>query len=241
MTKSAAPLKKYILLAFLISGAVALAATLFFLPHAADKIAHAYAVLTDKSRMANYVSAFGPSAPFIFMLIQILQVVFAPIPGEMTGFAGGYLFGLWMGFVYSSIALSLGSIVNFSIGRLLGKRYIRRFIPPEYLKRFDAVVKHEGALVLFILFVFPGFPKDYLCLFLGLTAMPLKIFIWMSTVGRMPGTFMLSLQGSMVFKENYMLLAAVSGVFCLFVLLSYYYRESLYRWIEKQNNRQSGG
>lgn len=239
MTKNAAPLKKYILLACLLSGAIALAAILFFLPHAADKISHAYTVLTDKSRITNYISAFGPSAPFIFMLIQILQVIFAPIPGEMTGFAGGYLFGLWMGFVYSSIALTLGSIVNFSIGRLLGKRYIRRFIPSEYLERFDAVVKHEGALVLFILFVFPGFPKDYLCLFLGLTAMPLKIFIWMSTVGRMPGTFMLSLQGSMVFEKNYMLLAAVSGVFCLFVLLSYYFRESLYRWIEKQNNKQS--
>jgi uncharacterized membrane protein YdjX (TVP38/TMEM64 family) len=241
MPKDSATLKRYILLALLLTGAAALAASLLFLPHATDKISHAYAVLTDKGRLSNYVSSFGPIAPVIFICIQILQVIFAPIPGEMTGFAGGYLFGMWWGFIYSSVALTVGSVVNFSIGRLLGKRYIRRLIPPEHLKRFDAIATHEGALILFILFVFPGFPKDYLCLFLGLTAMPFKIFVWMSAVGRMPGTFMLSLQGSILFEENYVLLAVVAGVFCLFVLLSYYYREPLYRWIEKQHNGHSSG
>ena len=65
----------------------------------------------------------------VFMGIQILQVIFAPVPGEATGFIGGYLFGVLEGFLYSSLALAIGSWINFSIGRFLGVRYVRKMIP----------------------------------------------------------------------------------------------------------------
>jgi len=51
-------------------------------------------------------------APVIFIGLQALQVVVvvAPIPGEVTGILGGYLFGEWLGFLYSTIGLTLGSV-----------------------------------------------------------------------------------------------------------------------------------
>ena len=97
------------------------------------------------------------------------------------------------------------------------------------------MIKREGALVVFILFILPGFPKDYLCLFLGLSALPTKIFFFMATIGRMPGTFILSLQGAMFFEQNYLLLALATGGCSVIVLLGYQYRDKLYAWIEKQN------
>jgi uncharacterized membrane protein YdjX (TVP38/TMEM64 family) len=84
-----------------------------------------------------------------------------------------------------------------------------------------------------LLFVFPGFPKDYLCLFLGVTVMPLKLFLLMATFGRMPGTLMLSLQGSMLFERMYGVFALILGVCGLAMFLAYRYRDNLYRWIEK--------
>ncbi len=191
--------------------------------------------LSDKDKTSAYIEGFGPAAPLIFMVIQVLQVMFAPVPGEATGFIGGYLFGVIKGFIYSSIALSLGSLINFGIGRFLGRRYVRKLIPPRHLKRFDAMIRREGALVVFILFILPGFPKDYLCLFLGLSALPIKIFFFMATIGRMPGTFILSLQGAMFFEQNYLLLALATGGCSIIVLLGYQYRHKLYGWIEKQN------
>ena len=190
--------------------------------------------LSDRDKISAYIEGFGSAAPWVFMLVQVLQVLLAPVPGEATGFIGGYLFGVTKGFLFSSIALSIGSIINFGVGRFFGQRYVRKVIPTKYLTRFDMVAKREGALIVFMLFVFPGFPKDYLCLFLGLSALPFKIFLIMATFGRMPGTFILSLQGTMLFQQNYLILAVATAICSGIVLLGYRYRESFYAWIEKQ-------
>lgn len=190
--------------------------------------------LSDREKTSAYIEGFGPGAPLIFILVQILQVLLAPIPGEATGFVGGYLFGVARGFLFSSIALSIGSIINFGIGRFLGRRYVRKVIPPSYLVRFDKVARRAGALIVFMLFIFPGFPKDYLCLFLGLSSLRLKLFFLMATIGRMPGTFILSLQGALLFERNYLILALATVTCSGIVLVGYRYRESLYAWIDKQ-------
>lgn len=198
-----------------------------------------WAVVSDREETARFVAAFGDGAPVVFMLFQVLQVIFAPVPGEATGFIGGYLFGVAAGFVYSSLALTIGSMINFFIGRFLGQRYIRKLIPEKHLARFDRLVSRKGVLLIFILFIFPGFPKDYLCLFLGLSVLPFKVFILMAAVGRMPGTFMLSLQGAMLFEGNYLLLAVAILVSALAAYLGYRFREPLNNWIEKQNQTTS--
>jgi uncharacterized membrane protein YdjX (TVP38/TMEM64 family) len=197
-----------------------------------------YNVISDRERIKTYIVSFGMGAPFIFIFFQVLQVMFAPIPGEATGFIGGFLFGATNGFIYSSIGLTVGSWINFLIGRFLGKRYIRKLIPAKKLERFDTLLKRQGVIILFILFVFPGFPKDYLCLFLGMSALPLKVFMILTAFGRMPGTYMLSLQGASLFDKNYVVFAIIGAVCVLAAIFAYIYREGLYQWIEKYN-RQS--
>ncbi len=200
-----------------------------------EKLTTYYDLFTDREQIKTFVSTFGSGAPIVFMTIQILQVLFAPFPGETTGFIGGFLFGTIKGFIYSSIGLTIGSLINFAVGRFLGKRYVRKLIPAGKLDRLDSVVKRQGLFVLFLLFIFPGFPKDYLCLFLGLSAIPAKIFIAIVVIGRMPGTLMLSLQGSYVFEQQYGWFALMLGGCLVFVLVAYRYREDLYHWLERFN------
>jgi uncharacterized membrane protein YdjX (TVP38/TMEM64 family) len=197
----------------------------------------AYRWISDRDQVEQFVAAFGRGAPLAFMALQILQVVLAPVPGEATGFIGGYIFGTAKGFVYSSLALAAGSWINFAIGRFLGRRYVRRWIPTDKLARFDHLLKRQGIIVLLILFIFPGFPKDYLCLFLGITAIPLQAFLLIASIGRMPGTLMLSLQGEFLFQKNYAVFALVFGVTVLAAALSIRYRETIYRWMEKLNRK----
>ena len=196
-----------------------------------------YHLLSDRDKVRDFIASFGLGAPLIFMGIQILQVIFAPVPGEATGFIGGYLFGVLQGFIYSSVALAIGSWINFSIGRFLGVRFVRKMIPVDKFEKFDSMLKRQGIIVLFLLFVFPGFPKDYLCLFLGLSTLPLKVFILLVSVGRMPGTFLLSLQGAYLFEENYVVLGLVAAVCAVLFVVIYCYRENLYLWIERFNNK----
>ena len=202
-----------------------------------EKISVYYDIFTDREQTKAFIASFGTGAPVVFILIQMLQVLLAPFPGEATGFIGGFLFGATKGFLYSSIGLTVGSLINFIIGRFLGKRFVRKLIPPAQLERMDNLVRHQGVIVLFGLFVFPGFPKDYLCLFLGLSAIPLKIFILLTAIGRMPGTLMLSLQGSYIFEQSYGWFALIVSVCLVLIFLAYRYREGLYRWIEKFNGK----
>lgn len=183
------------------------------------------------------MASFGHWAPVIFIILQILQVLFAPFPGEATGFIGGFLFGTAKGFLYSSFGLTAGSWINFSIGRFMGTRYVRKLIPEGQLDRLDKMVRRQGAIVLFVLFVIPGFPKDYLCLFLGLSTLPLKIFLILAGIGRMPGTLMLSFQGSYVFEQRYGLFALIMGLCLVIIFFGYKYREPLYQWLEKYNGK----
>jgi uncharacterized membrane protein YdjX (TVP38/TMEM64 family) len=71
-----------------------------------EKITDLYRLFSDREKIRLLISSFGNGAPPVFMLVQILQVIFAPVPGEATGFIGGYLFGTLPGFIYSSIGLT---------------------------------------------------------------------------------------------------------------------------------------
>jgi uncharacterized membrane protein YdjX (TVP38/TMEM64 family) len=210
-------------------------------PEARTEVHRWYGLVTDREWTRAAVESFGWAAPLVFIGIQIAQVIAAPVPGEATGFIGGYLFGILPGFIYSTIGLAIGSLINFGIGRMLGERFVRRLVAQERFRRIDRLVNRQGLIALFIMFLIPGFPKDYLSLALGLTTLPVKLFALMASVGRMPGTLMLSLQGAALYDRSYGLLAVVAGASLVLILLAYRYREALYRWVEKMHAPRGAG
>src|SRR6266849_1691346 len=52
----------------------------------------------DKQLMHAMLARWGVLAPVVFIAIQALQVIIAPIPGEVTGLLGGFVFGPWLCF-----------------------------------------------------------------------------------------------------------------------------------------------
>ena len=199
----------------------------------AQRVTMWYGLVKDPEQVRTLLRSWGPiGAPMAFISIQILQVIFAPFPGEASGFVGGYVFGTLPGFVYSSIGLTTGSLINFILARILGRRYVRKWVPAHYLNRFDSLAKRQGAIVFFLFFVVPGFPKDYLCIFLGLTNLSARVFILMAAIGRMPGTLMLSLQGAQVFHKDYPTLILLIALSLAFLIPVYCFRERIYAWID---------
>ncbi len=192
-----------------------------------------YRLIADREQVQAWLKAAGPWGPFWFILIQSLQVVLAPIPGEATGFLGGFLFGLPLGFLYSTIGLTLGSVLAFGAGHWLEKRFVVKIVSQETMQRFDFFMDHQGALVAFFLFLFPGFPKDYLCFILGLSPMSFRLFFILVLIGRMPGTLMLTLQGAKVYEGEYLMFAIILTFSLVAGGLMYYYRETAYEWIRR--------
>ena len=74
------------------------------------------------------------------------------------------------------------------------------------------MVEAEGAILCFILYLIPGLPKDILCYLFGLSPMPFWLFAVASTLGRLPGTWVLSAEGSTTAGGHYVEMALVMGI-----------------------------
>jgi len=192
----------------------------------------------NNEAIAEYIKDFGPYGPVVFIAIQALQVVAAPFPGEATGFLGGYLFGTLPGLIYSMIGLTIGSCLGFTLGRCLGLPFVLRLMKPETYHKFDFLTRARGELMVFLLFLIPGFPKDILCYILGVSPLPFGMFFLLSTVGRIPGTWLLSIQGTQVRGHQYVSLFVLLSLVAVTLLVLYLYRDRVLAWIRRHYHRQ---
>lgn len=174
---------------------------------------------TDRSELTTVITEQRTYAAFIFIGLQILQVIAAPLPGEITGFVGGIAFGAVRGILYSTIGLAIGSWLAFVLARIAGRPVVEKFIKPETIKRYDYVMKHRGKFLAFLMFLIPGFPKDILCYILGLGHMGHRDFLLVSTTGRLFGTVLLTIAGDFLRDEQYAAFFTVLGISIAFILL----------------------
>ena len=181
----------------------------------------------DKRFLKHTLREWGVLAPVIFIGLQALQVVISPIPGELTGILGGYLFGQWVGLLYSTIGLTLGSVVAFAVGRWLGARYVRKLVSADIWHKMGFIVEAEGAILCFIIFLMPGLPKDVTCYLFGLSPMPFWVFGVVSTLGRLPSTWVLSAQGARTASGDYLQVFLLTAIVAAVTLPLYYYRDRL--------------
>ena len=181
----------------------------------------------DKHFLKQTLRQWGILAPVIFVALQALQVIIAPIPGEVTGILGGFLFGEWLGLIYSTIGLTLGSVAAFGVGRWLGAHYVRTLVSPETWEKMGFVVEAEGTILCFIIYLIPGLPKDMVCYLFGLSPMPFGVFTLVSTLGRIPGTWALSAQGAKAAGGHYTELLLLSAMIAAIAIPLYYYRSQI--------------
>jgi uncharacterized membrane protein YdjX (TVP38/TMEM64 family) len=96
-----------------------------------------YHVFFSRKKLVNFINSFGSYSVPIFIVLQILQVIIAPIPGEVTGFIGGYLYGPFLGTLYSTIGLAIGSLIAFLLARWLGVPFVEKVISAQVIEKYD--------------------------------------------------------------------------------------------------------
>ena len=138
----------------------------------------------------------GEGSEWLFVMIQVLQVVIAPIPGQAAAFAGGFIFGFWKGWGLTTLGLVIGSFIAMVLARLLGMSLVRKIVPDAVIKRFDSVISDGGYMTFFMIFLLPALPDDAVCFLAGLTKLKLLPLTLVSLLGRAPGMAVLSLTGA---------------------------------------------
>lgn len=189
-----------------------------------------------KDYLREYVQSWGAWAPAAFMSIQVLQVLIAPIPGEFTGVAGGFIFGAWRATIYSTIGLTIGSSLAFLAARIVGQPLLKLVTSEEGLRKLEKLTRRKGPMAAFFLFLLPGFPKDLLSYFLGLSPMRFVTFALVCAGGRLPGTILLGAGGSAMFKENWYALVTICVLCCALFLAAYLKKETIKEWLHHWTN-----
>jgi uncharacterized membrane protein YdjX (TVP38/TMEM64 family) len=192
----------------------------------------------DRTRAIHFIKSFHPFDEVAFIVLQVLQVVAAPIPGEATGLIGGYLYDPILGTIYSTIGLTVGSWIAFMLARIFGMPFVEKVVKPKVIAKYDHFLEHQGTFVSFLLFLIPGFPKDCLCYIMGVSHMPTRTFIIISTIGRLLGTMLLSVSGSYARNDKYMALVGIMLVSGIFVILAFIYRDGLLTLLKKNKKAE---
>jgi uncharacterized membrane protein YdjX (TVP38/TMEM64 family) len=185
--------------------------------------------------MIVFLESLGPFAIIGFIGLQVLQVVVAPIPGEVTGLIGGYLYGPVMGVIWSTIGLTIGSYIAFALARYFGRPFVDKFVDKSILKSFEYLLHHKGVFLVFLLFLIPGTPKDYLCYVLGIGHLTTAQFLVITGVGRLFGTILLTVGGDMIRHEDFRSFSLLVGITIIVVIIILIFRKKIKNLFRKMH------
>ncbi len=179
--------------------------------------------LKDLSKNADALKeaiiSYNPYSQLIFIVFQIVQVVLAPIPGQVTGVLGGYIFGFSNGLIYTMIGLLIGSFIVIKLGRAFGYSLLRKFLSIKVLEKYEYLRSEESLSTFFIIFLLPYFPDDAICFIAGMTRIKIWKLMLVCFLGRLPGMAVFSYMGSAI-EENSTLSILI---FAIAVILSTIY------------------
>lgn len=141
----------------------------------------------DGDAVRAWADAQGPLAPVAMGALVVAQIVIAVLPGEPVELAAGYLFGFWEGTAVCLAGGMVGTLVVTVLVRALGMRVVRAFFSAEQLEGVSWL--RDSArfeLLMFVVFLIPGTPKDVLTYVAGLTSCRWCRIAAIATVGRIP-------------------------------------------------------
>jgi pyruvate/2-oxoglutarate dehydrogenase complex dihydrolipoamide dehydrogenase (E3) component/uncharacterized membrane protein YdjX (TVP38/TMEM64 family) len=130
----------------------------------------------------------NPAQAIAGFLVGYIMVTALALPGaSIMTLAAGAIFGFWVGLVVVSFASTIGATLS-----MLSARYVLRDSVKSRFGRtladIDRGVAKEGGFYLFTLRLVPLVPFFVINLAMGLTAMPVRTFYWVSQVGMLAGT-----------------------------------------------------
>ena len=194
-------------------------------------------IFSTLDTLQSFLLQFGIWTPLAFFLLQLLQIIIAPIPGGTVGLVGGALFGTIGGFLISAAGTLTGSIIVFLLSKRFGRPFVIRFVSSELIEKYDHIKESKLNTVLFLIFLFPLFPDDMLCFIAGLSPMPVKTFILIIMLARTPSVFINTMIGAGIMDDNPTQFIIAVSIYAVLIAVLYFNRKRLDAFIDHSKNR----
>ena len=172
-----------------------------------------------RNQLVEFIRSKEILGVFIFVLIQVIQVVIFIIPGEFIEVVAGMIYGPIWGFILCQIGMIIASVIIFYSVKFLGYDFIVNLIGEKKFNEFDFLKNNKkvGSLIALLYFI-PGTPKDALTYFVPFTNISLTKFIVISSIARFPSVISSTLAGSSFQRGDYketILIFIIIGIFSL--------------------------
>jgi len=138
---------------------------------------------TRLAQIQDYFHGWGPVAPAVYLLVVVVEVILAPIPGTLLYLPGGLIFGWLVGGSMSLAGNVLGAGIACHITRAIGRQRIERYLERPALQKYLAVIEARGLWIVFLLRLNPFTSSDLVSYAAGLTRIP----IWKVMTGTFGG------------------------------------------------------
>ncbi len=161
----------------------------------------------------DFISDHEIVGALILMIICSVQVIAAFIPGEIIEIAAGYVFGAWIGSAVCLIGITAGSCMAVLLARKYGKRIVALFYSEEKLERLSVLKDRVGRnLLVFILYLIPGTPKDFFTYVIGLTDMSIPTYLLLTCFARYPSILMSCYGGDAIGESRFADAVVIMGI-----------------------------
>jgi uncharacterized membrane protein YdjX (TVP38/TMEM64 family) len=188
-----------------------------------------------RAQFRAWITSLGALGYLVMILIQIVQIVIAFIPGEIVEIFAGVMYGGFGGLLLCVIGCVIASSGIFLLSKKLGAKFTQRFFSKDNLEKY-AYLKdaRKMEIVVFILFLLPGTPKDMLTYVAGTTPMKLTQFLLISTFARIPSIVSSTFIGSSLLRNNWPVTVLIFSVTAALGILGIIYKDRIIEFYKKR-------
>ena len=187
-----------------------------------------------REHLTDYVADHRRNGVIVFVTIQAVQILIAVMPPIQI--LGGVMFGPVMGTVYSLLGVVIGSIVVYFLVKLIGYPVVEMLFDEKKIKKFKFLQNEKKVeMILFVLFIFPGIPKDMLTYLVPLTKIPTRRFFLFILPARIPAIILSAMVGSSISGGHFVVACVLSAFVVLSSFLGIMYRDKI---IDKFHSRR---
>lgn len=190
--------------------------------------------MSDLENVEKFFSQYQTTTILVYIAAQIFQIIICIVPGQWLQIAAAYMYGFWMGYLWSIIGAFLGSVITYYIAKLLGRDFVHMVFGEEKTNEYIRKLNSKNAVIIvFLIFLIPGVPKDLCNYIAGISQMKLKAFLIVSLIGRSPGMMGSLLIGQQLEAGIYGGAITIGVIAVILFILGIIFRKRLMKWFDR--------
>ncbi len=165
-------------------------------------------LLTNEGRIEfkNKLDGMGAGKFWVLFALEIAQILLVVLPGEPLEILAGMCYGTVGGTIFIMATVCLTTTIIFLLVRKFGRAYVEEFFSKEKIDKIENSKFFKDSknieIIMTILFIIPGTPKDLLVYIGGLLPIKPVRFILISTFARFPSVITSTLMGASLLNGN---------------------------------------